>query len=211
MRNKWFRYLIAILLIAFLGFKSVYFKKLDEVKSKSAAGGFNSGTFAKNLYKDRLLPRADSAIDLSLLISLLKTDPQKAFKEYSHALAIGNIRYFLVRGEGTITDIAESNISVLLKDEAEKTQVSIATEFVYGNSIRDASGLVSLNDFNNTNEINSISESINSIIRKEVLPPFIATAKTGVGVRFAGAIELNQKYLDLETIEVIPIRLTVLE
>jgi predicted lipoprotein len=87
--------------------------------------------------------------------------------------------------------------------------VSIATEFVYGNAIRDASGLVNLNEFANTTEFNDVSECINKIIRNEVLPPFARNAKQGDRIKFTGAIELNQIHLDLKTIEVVPIQLSI--
>src|SRR5688572_3052983 len=211
MRNKVIKYLLSILLIAFLGYNSMYFRKLDDVKTESSANVFNASTFARSFYDNKLLLSVDSAVDLSTLISLLRSEPEQAFKQYSRALAIGNIRYFLVRGEGTITSIGEYATMVELNGQSTKTNVNIATEFVYGNAIRDASGLLNLNDFSNTADFNSISESINNIIRKEVLPPFVAAAKEGTAVKFAGAIELNQKYVDVESIEVVPIRLSVLE
>jgi predicted lipoprotein len=211
MRNKVIKYLLLFLLIAFLGYKSVYFRALDEVNAASSSKVFNASTFARNFYDNKLLQRADSAVDLSNLISMLRSEPEHAFKQYSRALAIGNIRYFLVRGEGTITSIGEYVMMVELNGQATKTNISIATEFVYGNAIRDASGLLNLNDFSNTADFNSISENINNIVRKEVLPPFVEAAKEGTVVKFAGAIELNQKYVDVDSIEVVPIRLSVLE
>jgi predicted lipoprotein len=211
MRNKVIKYLLSILLIAFLGYKSMYFRKLDDVKTESSANVFNASTFARGFYDNKLLLSVDSAVDLSTLISLLRSEPDQAFKQYSRALAIGNIRYFLVRGEGTITSIGDDAVALELNSQSNKTNVNIATEFVYGNAIRDASGLLNLNDFSNTADFNSISEHINNIIRKEVLPSFVAKAKPGASVKFAGAIELNQKYVDVDSIEVVPIRLSVLE
>jgi predicted lipoprotein len=211
MRNKAIKYLLSILLIAFLGYKSMYFRKLDDVKTESSANVFNAGTFARSFYDNKLLQSVDSAVDLSTLISLLRSEPEQAFKQYSRALAIGNIRYFLVRGEGTITSIGDDAVALELNSRSIKANVNIATEFVYGNAIRDASGLLNLNDFSNTADFNSISENINNIIRNEVLPPFVAKAKPGTSVKFAGAIELNQKYVDVDSLEIVPIRLSVLE
>jgi predicted lipoprotein len=211
MRNKVIKYLLLIVLIAFLGYKSVYFRKLDEVKAASSSKAFNATTFARNFYDTKLLLRTDSAVDLSVLISLLRSEPGQAFEKYSHALAIGNIRYFLVRGEGKVTSIGDYATAVELTDQSAKANINIATEFVYGNAIRDASGLLNLNDFGNTADFNSISENINSIVRNEVLPGFVAKAKPGIDVSFAGAIELNEKYLDIDSIEVIPIQLSVLD
>jgi predicted lipoprotein len=211
MRNKVIRYIIAIAALALLGYNSVYFRKLDEVKAASPTNAFNATTFARNFYDNKLLPRGDSAVDLTTLLALLKTDPQNAFNKYSRALAIGNIRYFLIRGEGTIAFMGDNAAAIQLNGQPDNTKINIATEFVYGNAIRDASGLVNLNDFTNTTEFNSISEKVNNIIRSEVLPPFVAKAKQGAGVKFTGAVELNQKYLDLDTIEVVPIRLSIVE
>jgi predicted lipoprotein len=211
MRNKVIKYLLLIVLIAFLGYKSVYFRKLDEVKAASSSKAFNATTFARNFYDTKLLLRTDSAVDLSVLISLLRSEPGQAFEKYSHALAIGNIRYFLVRGEGKVTSIGDYATAVELTDQSAKANINIATEFVYGNAIRDASGLLNLNDFGNTADFNSISENINSIVRNEVLPGFVAKAKPGIDVSFAGAIELNEKYLDIDSIEVIRIQLSVLD
>jgi predicted lipoprotein len=211
MRKKVIKYVLSILLIAFVGYKSMYFRKLDEVKAASSSKAFNASTFARNFYDNKLLQRVDSAVDLSTLVSLLRTDPEQAFKLYSRALAIGNIRYFLVRGEGTITSIGDDATAIELNSQTIKANVNIATEFVYGNAIRDASGLLNLNDFSNTADFNTISENINNIVRKEVLPQFVAKARPGIGVKFAGAIELNEKYVDLDSIEVVPIRLSLLE
>lgn len=209
MRNKVIKYVLTVLLIVFVAYNSVYFKKLDEVKAVSSANSFDPKTYARDFYDNKLRPSADSAVDLTILISFLKTQPDEAFKRYSHALAIGNIRYFLIKGEGIIKSIASDAVAVDLNGEAGNTEVNIATEFVYGNAIRDASGQVNLNEFTNTAEFNTISEKINEIIRTDVVPPFLGKAKEGSNVRFTGAIEMNQKYVDVSLIEVIPVELSI--
>lgn len=210
MGKKVIKYILSALLVAFLLYNSVYFRKLDEVKAATPSAGFDAASFARNFYDNKLLPRADSAVELSQLIPLLKNEPSKAFNQYSHALAIGNIRYFLVRGDGLLSSIDDDAVIVQLNDP-DKTAITIATEFVYGNAIRDASGLVNLNEFTNTAEFNDISENINKIIRKEVLPPFVSTAKQGDNIKFTGAIELNQIHIDLNRIEVVPIKISTVK
>ena len=208
-RIKLIKYILTIALIVFVAYNSVYFRKLDEVKAASPSKSFNPKSFASDFYKNKLLPRADSAVDLNVLISILKTQPDEAFKKYSNALAIGNIRYFLVKGEGIIHSKSDDAVIVKLKGDRGETNVNIAIEFVYGNAIRDASGLMNLNDFSNTAEFNSISESINEIIRKEVLPSFVRDADVGSDVKFVGAIEINRKYVDISLIEILPIDLSI--
>lgn len=210
MKSSVIRYVLVIVVAAFLGYNSVYFRKLDELQAAIDTTAFNADRFARELYSGPLVSRVDSAVEMSALISMLRSDPAQTFNKYSNAAAVGNLRYFLVRGEGMITSLDDNRAGVQLRDLSIDTHVDIATEFVYGNSIRDASALVDLKDFSNTADFNGISESINRIIRTEVIPPFLADLEPGRTVRFAGAIELNQKYLRLDTIEVVPIKLDII-
>lgn len=87
----------------------------------------------------------------------------------------------------------------------------MATEFVYGNAVRDAVGTLDLNDFTNTMDLNNVSAEINRKIRQEVIPHFLTNVQKGMVVQFAGAVELNQKFLDLEDIEIIPVSVTIVQ
>ena len=65
----------------------------------------------------------------------------------------------------------------------------LATEFIYGNAIRDASGLVDVKDFPNTMDLNNISEELNKMVRKTVLPPFKTAVKKGDKIIVTGAMK----------------------
>jgi predicted lipoprotein len=211
MSKRLIKYGISILLILFVAYHSVYFRKLDEVKNAGASTAFDADKYARKFWENKLIPQLDSAVDLKKLIAALRADPQNAFRNYSHALDIGNTRYFLVQGEGIIQSVSDDAVRIAGNNDYAGTGISIATEFVYGNAIRDASGLIQLNEFTNTTEFNSISESINSIVRKEVLPAFKQMAGVGNQIKFWGAVELNQAHLKLDSVEVVPIRLTILK
>ena len=210
MQKKIIKYTLLILVIGFLVYNSIYFRKLDDIKSAGTSKGFSAGLYARTFYND-LLPDLGRAVEINKLISLLKSSPDTAFKQYSHALDIGNIRYFLVQGTGRISSVTEDAIGVTVTDSISKNDIKIATEFVYGNAIRDASRKVNLNDFNNTADFNNVSEEINKIVRNEVLPAFKTKVREGDEIKFSGAIELNQMYLNLDSIEVIPIQLEIVK
>jgi len=202
---KLVKYIIAIIVVVIIGYNSVYFKKLDEVKASLTAKQFNAAAYAQTFWTDKLLPNLDKAIDITQLTGMLSTDHAKTFDTYSHALGIGNLRYFLVKGKGTITSINEDDISVLLQTDTSKQTIIIATEFIFGNAVRDATGLININEFNNTMDFNNVSAEVNKIIREKVLPPFKQKAKKGDAIEFTGAIELNKEHLDVSKIEVIPV------
>jgi predicted lipoprotein len=203
MFGKVLKYGIWIIIILFLGYHSVYFKKLE---GKSiATGKFDAKKYAQTFWKKKLTPELSKAIELNNLVSLLRTNPNETFDKRSHALGIGNIRFFLVRGEGEITSVSENDITVLVKSDTAQMPAKLITEYVFGNAVRDASGLLNINEFANMNDFNSISEELNNIVRIKDLPPFKSNAKKGMKVQWVGAIELNREHLNLDDIEVIPI------
>lgn len=194
------KYSIAALLIALIGYNSVYIKPLDEVK-KAATQQFDAAAFARTFLSKTLPPAIEKATPIQDLITSISADKSKAFADLSHAVSIGNIRNFLVKGEGKITKINEDEIMVV----SGELTIRIATEFIYGNAIRDAAGLFDIKQFTNTADINNVASEINQIIRTEVVPKFKKQAKVGDTIQFVGALEMNQEHLKLDNLEVLPI------
>ncbi len=210
MLRKVVKYLLFFIAILFVAYHSVYFKNLDEVKSVAASAKFDAAAYARNYLDKKLRPGLEKAIEINRLRTLLQNSPEQTFETYSNALGIGNIRFFLVKGLGVITDLDEDKATLLAKDDSSEQKVILATEFVFGNAIRDASGLININEFNNTMDFNNVSAEINRIIRNEVLPPFKNAVRKGDTIQFTGAIELNKIHLKLDNIEVIPIQLQII-
>lgn len=206
--KKGLKYTLTIAVLLLVAYNSVYFKKLDAYKA-SASKTFDAVKYARNYFDNKLLPALDSAVEINALLADLQKDKEGTFNTYSHALGIGNIRFFLVKGEGEITAVSQNDVTLVTKTDTTKRNVQIATEFVFGNAIRDASGQIDINEFENTMDFNNVSAEVNKIVRTEVLPPFKSHAKVGDVVQFFGAIELNREHLNVENIEVAPVRLTI--
>jgi predicted lipoprotein len=196
--------------VLLLAWFSVNIKKLDTVRAAKTAAHFDATVYAGNFWQHTLLPGLDKAVALDSLLGLLRTQKEAAFNHYSHALGIGNIRYFLVKGAGAITAIHPDDVSLELLNDTAHTQAAIETEYIFGNAVRDASGLIDINDFKNTVDFNNVSVALNTIIRNQVLPAFTANVKKGDTVRYAGAIELNSEHLKTDNIKIIPVQLTLL-
>lgn len=197
------RYLLYVAVLALLAYNSVYFKKLDEVKAGATA--FDAAGYAREFWQKKLTPGISKAVDLNALTTLLKTDKEKAFSAHSHALGIGNIRYFLVKGEGVVRGVNENEVTL----EVGGKEVRIAIEYIFGNAVRDASGAIDINAFINSMDFNNVSAEINKLIREKVVPPFKSKVKPGDRVAFCGAIELNREHLQVNDMEVIPVSLQI--
>lgn len=198
--------ILIVLLVGVVAYNSVYFKKLDEVKTLKAAKDFDATRYAQTFWDTKLMPSLDKAVDLGQLVSMLSNEQKKTFETYSHALGIGNLRYFLVIGNGTVRAVEPDYVTVNLD---ANTRITLATEFIFGNAVRDASGLISINEFVNMMDFNNVSAEINKIIRERVLPPFRNSVKEGDQIQFVGAIETNKEHPELYNIEVIPIQLSI--
>jgi predicted lipoprotein len=199
------KYILLLLIIGLIGYNSVYFRKISELKA--AEKSFDAPAYAKNLVQNELPSIAAKAIKLDTLLAQLATTPAPLFKKHGHSLTIGSSKFFMVNGTGTITSIDDSGVTVRTE---QKNEIKIATEYIFGNGIRDATGLINLRDFSNTTDLSNISSEINKIIRKEVVPPFSALAKVGSQIVFAGSLELNEAHLDLKDIELLPVSLQII-
>ena len=203
--HKGIKYLLVIASVGLVAYNSVYVKKLSDVKA-SEDKPFDANAYAKDFLYKKLPAEKDKAIELSKLVDDLKRNPRQAFS-YSHAQNNGDIRFFMVKGKGEIIRLDQSN--AYLKVDGVPIKTILATEYIIGNAARDGSGLISVDEFNTTMDMNTVSEELNKLIRAEVLPPFKTKAKTGSAVEFTGSIELNQTRPLPDSLEITPLILEV--
>lgn len=207
MRKKVLKFSVIAIAFIFIVYNSIYIRKLSDVSAGNSIHKFDAAAYAELYWEKEIIPAITNAIDLSELLTQLNQNPQLAFREHSHALGIGNIRYFLVKGKGRVISVNENDVTLAIDLEPDQVHIQLVTEFVYGNAVRDAVGKIDLNEFTNTMNLNNVSAEINKRIRQLIIPAFVEKVQKNSIVNFAGAIELNQKFLDLGSIEVIPVSL----
>lgn len=196
---KLFKYILVLAALLFLGYNSVYFEKLSEVRAQEETA-FDFQAFAENLYYEGLLKKVQP-VDLSELLSAIQTDTEGTFEEFGNRLGIGNSAYFMVRCTGEISKITEGQIELAI-DSIQTIRVD--TKYIFGNALRDASGLVQLTDFKTNAEFNKVSEALNALIRKKVIPEVVQQLQQGDPVEVAGAVKLSKKDLDQPNVIITP-------
>jgi predicted lipoprotein len=192
---------LGILLILFL---SLDIRKLDEVKANSTAEVFSAAVYAQDFFKNELPLAVDEAPEILPLIEMLENMPQQAFENYGHKLGIAKTWYFMVKGKGVIERVGEENLVVNINTGF---QTQIATAFIFGNAVRDGSGAVDIDEFLNMTDFNNVSIAINTIIKNEVVPPVRKIAEPGMMLEFAGAFEIREDDIDVQSIRIIPVTL----
>jgi len=204
--RKSIKYFLWIAVALIVAYNSVYFKKLSDLNT-GAPKPFDAAAYANNYFYKQLPVMVSKAPDIDKLIAMIKTDTAATFKTYGHALAIGATRYFLIQGKGTIVNIDDNGVWV---STASGNSVLLATEYVYGNALRDASGLVDINKFSSTMDLNNIAAEIDKIVRTKILPAVKPGLKKGNMIQFTGAVGLNQVHLQLGDLEITPISLKII-
>ena len=207
--NKLFKYSLLILAIVLVAYKSVYVEKLSVHNGKTRQK-FDPVSFSKKLWLEQLPAKMDSAVALTNLIGAVAKEKEIALQEYTRALAIGNYRYALVKANLQVITVNEDEVLASLSAGDSTIQVKLATEFIYGNAVRDASGLVRVEDFPNTSDLNGISEELNRIVRTEVLPAVKGKLKTGDKLEVVAALELNKEHIHWQGIELYPVRIQLM-
>jgi|SRR6516164_451742 predicted lipoprotein len=193
MNRRVIRWLAALLFLAliFWLFPPFHIVRLGSEHTKPATN-FNPAEFATNFWHAKLLPACDKAPQLKELLQLLNHDPAAARQQFGHSPGLSSTTLFLVQGTGHVTALEKEEIRVEAQGSGSNVQVALLTGLVFGNAVRDASGLLDGSAFANSQDFNDISTELNSIVEKRVVPDLRGHAAPRKAIRFAGCIELEE-------------------
>lgn len=190
---------IAAIIIIFL---SLDIQKLDEFNAENTNTEFNAIEYAHDVWENSIPNALNDAPDIIPLLLMLETNQQKAFKDFGRKLGISNTRYFIAKGEGVIQSVEDEYIIVQMIDSH---QIELETAFIFGNTMRDGSGVVDINDFVNMTDFNQVSVVLNKLVKEEVIAGLKEEAQPGLVVEFVGTFEINENNIEINSIRTIPV------
>jgi predicted lipoprotein len=197
---------ILLILLIITGYNAVYFKKLNAI-TKEGVQKFDAKTYTAALWKNKMPAVMEAAMDFDQLLLAIEKNSQEAFEKHTHALAIGNYRYAMVKMTGTVVAVNEDDVIIETEMGGNKKQLRVTTEYIYGGAIRDASGLIDIKNFTSASDLNAIAESFNEIIKKTVVQPFKKTLITGIKIHLVAAVELNKENMVLDQLVLLPVQI----
>jgi predicted lipoprotein len=203
MQKKILKYTAVVLAILLVIFLSLDIHRLDSARARPAAEVFKAEAFVEVFWEEHLPARLGEAVPAGTLFRMLEEDPDRAFENYSHKLGISNTHYFFIRGEGFVNSVEEEYITVGLDDNKN---VELETVFIFGNAVRDGSGLVNIDDFENMMDFNLVSVYINRKVKREVADPLRDKASEGMRISFTGAAEINRLDIQTDRLKIIPLK-----
>ncbi len=197
---------ILLILLFITGYNAVYFKKLNAI-TKEGVQNFDAKTYTAALWKNKMPAVIDAATEFDQLLLAIEKDPQLAFEKNTHALAIGNYRYAMVKMSGFVVAVHEDDFIIETDIAGSKKQLLVTTEFIYGSAVRDASGLIDIKDFTSASDLNAIAESFNETIKKTVIQPFKKRLSNGLKIQLVAAVELNKENMVLDQLVLLPVQI----
>jgi predicted lipoprotein len=197
---------ILLILLFITGYNAVYFKKLNAI-TKEGVQNFDAKTYTAALWKNKMPAVIDAATEFDQLLLAIEKDPQLAFEKNTHALAIGNYRYAMVKMSGIVVAVHEDDFIIETFIGGNKKQLLVTTEFIYGSAVRDASGLIDIKDFTSASDLNAIAESFNETIKKTVIQPFKKRLSNGLKIQLVAAVELNKENMVLDQLVLLPVQI----
>ena len=202
------RWLIAVAIatgICWL-FPPFHIVSLKTARAKKAATTFNPAAFADTFWNKKLLPALPGAVNAQTLLAAIQADPATAKTNYSHSIGIGGSYYYFLSGTGQVTAVSDDEVSLALIPGSTNTEVSLQASLIFGNALRDGTGLLNVNDYPDSQDFNAISEALNHLAETRVLPKLREQAKVGSKLSFSGCAEVDDESMDLKPLKVVPIQ-----
>ncbi len=198
--------IVITVIIVLAGYNAVFFEPLDKKNAAANVGVFDPIQFVDSFMEAEV--KNVSATEANELIASLTLDLVRVSTEKGRKMGVSNDYYFMVEGNGVVQAIEEENVLLSLIG-SDNNEIRIATDFIFGNTIREATAIANIGDFQNTMDFNTISVALNDKVRTTIVPPFIKNVKVNDSVYFKGGIKVNTKNPTIEDLRVIPLILNI--
>jgi predicted lipoprotein len=196
--------LLAAAAVFFWFFPLFHIVRIDPSNPDQEQTAFNAAEFAKDFWTHQLTPALTSAAQADAVLAAINENPQQAREQFGRSVGLGRSYYYYLRGSGTIVSIDGQNVGVSVGEESKTADIVLPTGLLFGNAVRDATGLLDASEFPNSQNFNDISRELNRIVETLVLPPLKEQAKVGRRIHFVGCAEVRNDR-DLKPLTVIPL------
>jgi len=209
--NRLFPWLLLIVAITGLCWRFPLFHvvSLKRATEEKAAATFNPATFAEKFWNEQLLKSLDRAVKAEELLHAIHANPTEAKKQFSRSVGVSESYIYFLSGQGRVVAVSEDEISLTVTAGTTDAEVALQVGLLFGNAIRDGTGLLNVSDFPNSQDFNAISEALNHLVETRVQPKLREVAKVGAIIRFAGCTEVSDESADLKPLKVVPVLVEV--
>ena len=179
---------------------------LKTATAEKMAATFNAAQFAETFWTNQLPAAFDKAVKADVLLPAIQAGPATAKKKFGRSVGLSDGYFYFVSGSGRVVAVSDDEVSLAVADGGTNAEVSLQTGLIFGNALRDSTGLLNASDYPNSQDFNDISAALNHIVETRVLPKLREQAKVGSKISFVGCAEVDDEGTDLKPLKVIPIQ-----
>jgi len=204
---RWFIAIVVIASVCWL-FPLFHVVTLKTATAEKVAAKFDATAFAENFWTEKLLPAASKAVTADVLLAAIQAGPSNAKTNYSRSVGLSDSYFYFLRGAGKIIAVSDDSVSIAVAENSTNAEVALQSGLIFGDAVRDGTGLLNASDYPNSQDFNDISAALNHIVETKILPKLREQAKVGAKISFAGCAEVDDESTDLKPLKVIPIQTT---
>ncbi|MDR3460071.1 MAG: DUF2291 family protein [Verrucomicrobiae bacterium] len=179
---------------------------LKQATAEQVAATFNATQFAENFWTNQLPAATGKAVKAEVLVPAIQADPAAAKKNFARRVGLSEGYFYFVSGHGRVLAVSDDEIALAVTDGGTNAEVTLQAGLVFGNALRDGTGLLNASDYPNSQDFNDISAALNHIVETRVLPKLHEQAKVGASISFTGCAEVDDEAVDLKPLKVVPIQ-----
>jgi predicted lipoprotein len=170
----------------------------------AGAGALDLPAFAEKFWGEKLQLSRSRAVEAAIVVAALRRDAAAAVTAHAHTVGLGGLAYYYVRGEGRVV-ARDKNVLLLAFDGDPAPVVAIQIGAIFGNAVRDGTGLLNMNDFPSLTEYNALAAELNRLVEARVLPGLRDKAQVGARIAFAGCAEAADPVAGRPLVSLVPV------
>ncbi len=187
------------------------FKRIGDAGSKHPAPAstsvpVNVVDYAEEFWNARLPGAFGTAVDSEELFAAVDRDAGQARRKFGRQVGIGGACFLFIRGTGRVEEAATDYCTLKIGEGPRR--VRIRTGVVVGNTVRDSTGLVDVNQFANSQDFNNVSAELNRRVEANVIAPARERLRVGARVRFVGCAQVSGDG-DFDALRLVPVHLDI--
>jgi predicted lipoprotein len=176
-----------------------------EGRSRTNQQAFDAAQFAETFWRERLLPSLGNAVNVEAFLSAYSDNPEQVRKQHGRSVGVSRQTLYLLQAGGTIVSVDKKGVGLALGD-GTVGDIVLPTGPLFGNAVRDCTGLIRPGDFPNSQQFNDLSAELNRIVEAQVIEPLAKNAAVGQQVHVVGCVELSNSESEVKPLLLIPLQ-----
>jgi predicted lipoprotein len=172
----------------------------------NVAAPVNVTDYADELWNHRLPKALGKAVDVERLFKAVDRDGSQARNEFGRKVGLGGACFLFVRGAGRVEEVSADDCTLKIGEQSRRVRIRIGV--VVGNTVRDSTGLVDVNQFANSQDFNNLSADLNQRVETHVIAPARERLQVGTRVDFVGCARVGDDR-DFDPLSLVPVHLDV--